>query len=498
MIVNSDIIYKGNIHCHSTNSDGQLSPEKVCKFYKNLNYDFISLTDHFKSDFNFTISDTSNFSDDKFTTITGAELHAGKNSNGDEWHILSVGIPQNFTSPTEDESGPEIATRALKAGAFVAIAHPEWSGLNLNDALSMPLGIHAIEVFNGVCKTFGRENGSYLIDQVMASGRMIGAIATDDAHYYEKDEAGNQLPYLEAIAITFVPDKQSEFMLFLQGKLDLLNSLDNSYKDELLTLEGKLPDKYKGKINLKKGPYLNTEYLGFYLDSPSPVIQSPLIREAINIGFDRQKMMVYLRNNIGFKGDRGFVPKGLAGHLNNQFLEYQPERAVALVKSFEEQTGLKAKISLATDPNYVDLCEYIQRELQKIGISIKIDVMPPSTLKQARSQGKLEMFRSNWIADYPDAENYLSLFNSFIFSPNGPNYTHYKNPTFDRMYRDALSLVSDSLRIAKYKSMDSLALSESPVVPLYYDQVIRFVQKNIKGMEINPINLLVLKNVKKL
>ena len=75
---------------------------------------------------------------------------------------------------------------------------------------------------------------------------------------------------------------------------------------------------------------------------------------------------------------------------------------------------------------------------------------------------------------------------------------HYKNPTFDRMYRDALSLVSDSLRIEKYKAMDSLALSESPVVPLYYDQVIRFVQKNIKGMEINPINLLVLKNVKKL
>ena len=187
MIVNSDIIYKGNIHCHSTNSDGQLSPEKVCEFYKNLNYDFISLTDHFKSEYNFTISDTSNFSDDKFTTITGAELHAGKNSNGDEWHILSVGIPKDFTSPTEDESGPEIATRALKAGAFVAIAHPEWSGLNLNDALSMPLGIHAIEAFNGVCKTFGRENGSYLIDQVMASGRMIGAIATDDAHYYEKD-----------------------------------------------------------------------------------------------------------------------------------------------------------------------------------------------------------------------------------------------------------------------------------------------------------------------
>lgn len=315
--------------------------------------------------------------------------------------------------------------------------------------------------------------------------------------YFEKDNEGLALPHLEAVAITFIPDKQSEFMLFLQGKLDLLNSLDNSYKDELLTLEGKLPDKYKGKINLKKGPYLNTEYLGFYLDSPSPVIQSPLIREAINIGFDRQKMMVYLRNNIGFKGDRGFVPKGLAGHLNNQFLEYQPERAVALVKSFEEQTGLKAKISLATDPNYVDLCEYIQRELQKIGISIKIDVMPPSTLKQARSQGKLEMFRSNWIADYPDAENYLSLFYSKNLSPSGPNYTHFKSAAFDSYYEDSFLINDVDERAKHYQTMDSLAMSEHPLIPLFYDQVVRFTQKEVEGLGLNPVNILKLKKVRK-
>ena len=316
--------------------------------------------------------------------------------------------------------------------------------------------------------------------------------------YFEQDTEGLALPYLEAVAITFIPDKQSEFMLFLQGKLDLLNSLDNSYKDELLTLEGKLPDKYKGKINLKKGPYLNTEYLGFYLDSPSPVIQSPLIREAINIGFDRQKMMVYLRNNIGFKGDRGFVPKGLAGHLNNQFLEYQPERAVALVKSFEEQTGLKAKISLATDPNYVDLCEYIQRELQKISISIKIDVMPPSTLKQARSQGKLEMFRSNWIADYPDAENYLSLFYSKNLSPSGPNYTHFKSAAFDSYYEDSFLINDVDERAKHYQTMDSLAMSEHPLIPLFYDQVVRFTQKEVEGLGLNPVNILKLKKVRKI
>ena len=315
--------------------------------------------------------------------------------------------------------------------------------------------------------------------------------------YFERDDLGLSLPYLESISISFVPDKQSEFMLFLQEKLDILNTLDNSYKDELLTQQGTLKEKYKEKINLQKGPYLNTEYLGFYLDSPSPVIKSPLIREAINIGFDRKKMMTYLRNNIGFIGNKGFIPKGLSGHLKEVVLKYQPEKAAELVKTFEKETGLKAEITLATDANYIDLCEYIQRELQKIGISIKVDMMPPATLKQARSKGKLEMFRSNWIADYPDAENYLSLFYSKNFSPKGPNYTHFYNPTFDSLYENSFLIKDAQKRGETYQSMDSLAMSKHPLIPLYYDQVLRFSHKSVSGLNLNPVNVLKLKKIRK-
>ena len=237
--------------------------------------------------------------------------------------------------------------------------------------------------------------------------------------------------------------------------------------------------------------------MGFYLDSPSPVIQSPLIREAINIGFDREKMMVYLRNNIGFKGNKGLIPRGLPGHPRKKLLEYQPERAAALVKTFEEKTGLKAKIKLATDSGYLDLCEYIQRELQKIGIAIKVDVMPTATLKQARSQGKLEMFRSNWIADYPDAENYLSLFYSKNFSPLGPNYTHFRSSDFDSYYEKSFMINDFNQRSIYYETMDSLAMSKHPLIPLFYDQILRFSQKGITGLTLNPINVLKLKKVRK-
>lgn len=316
-------------------------------------------------------------------------------------------------------------------------------------------------------------------------------------YYFERDSLNQPLPYLEAIAITFVPDKQSEFMLFLQGKLDLLNSLDNSYKDELLTLQGTLNPEYQQSINLQKGPYLNTEYLGFYLDHPSSVIRSPLIREAINIGFDRKKMMTYLRNNIGFIGNKGFVPRGLGGHGEQEMFAYQPEKAKALVNTFKQESGQEAIIHLATDANYVDLCEYLQRELEKIGISLQVEVMPPPTLKQARSSGQLQMFRANWIADYPDAENYLSLFYSKNFSPQGPNYTHHKNSDFDELYEQAFTINDPNLREKSYQKMDSLAMSHFPLVPLYYDQITRFVQKQVIGLTLNPLNVLKLKSVKK-
>ena len=123
--------------------------------------------------------------------------------------------------------------------------------------------------------------------------------------------------------------------------------------------------------------------------------------------------------------------------------------------------------------------------------------MTTATLRKAKSSGKLELFRASWIADYPDAENYLSLFTSQNFSPNGPNYTHFQNPLYDSLYNESLSIISDRIRIKKYREMDSLVISFYPIIPMYYDQVIRFIQKDIKGMQINPINLLILKNVDK-
>lgn len=316
--------------------------------------------------------------------------------------------------------------------------------------------------------------------------------------YYERDETGNQLPYLEAVAITFLPDKQSEFLQFAQGNLDFLNSLDPSYKDELLTASGRLREKYQNEVNLSVSPQLNTEYIGFYLDSNTKEVQSELLRKAINYGFDRQKMITYLRNGIGKPAEHGFIPMGLPGFDYIKGYSYNPTLSRKLIQQYKKESGNNnPMISIGTNSQYLDICEYIQRELQKAGLRVEINVMPPSTLRQMKSSGDLDAFRASWIADYPDAENYLSLFYSKNFTPNGPNYTHFKSAIYDSIYEHSLSMVDVEMRKLAYKKMDSIIIAQSPIIPLYYDEVVRFTRKNISGLTPNPQNFLVLKRVKK-
>jgi ABC-type transport system substrate-binding protein len=316
--------------------------------------------------------------------------------------------------------------------------------------------------------------------------------------YFEKDEAGNQLPYLEAVSITFIPDKQSEFLQLVQGEIDFISGLDSSYKDELVTTKGELQEKYKDRLELITGPYLNTEYLGFFMESKSSEIQSLALRQAVNYGFDRVKMVTYLRNGMGIPAVNGFIPKGLPGFNNIEGFTYQPKKARALVEQYKLETGNeKPEISIGTNSQYLDLCEYIQRELEKLGIKVTIDVVPPSTLRQLKSSGELDIFRASWVADYPDAENYLSLFYSPNFTPNGPNYTHYKNETFDSLYVKAQSISNIEERKLLYTKMDSLIIGQAPIAPLFYDMAVRFVNNKVSGLGINPQNFLVLKHVKK-
>jgi hypothetical protein len=177
--------YKGNLHCHSTVSDGRLTPEEVCNYYRAAGYNFLSVTDHFMNYFHWKMTDTTPYRTPDFTTLIGAELHApGIEFDWYPWHILAVGLPPDFAPVTEGETGFMVARRAIECGAFVTIAHPDW--YNLSEADARTLGdLHAIEVFNGTSVDHNDKPGGWsLLDLLLTRGYRYNALATDDAHFH--------------------------------------------------------------------------------------------------------------------------------------------------------------------------------------------------------------------------------------------------------------------------------------------------------------------------
>lgn len=328
-------------------------------------------------------------------------------------------------------------------------------------------------------------------------------------NYFEHDSAGNQLPYLNGIKITFYESKATEFLLFREKQLEFINDIEASFKDEVLTKKGTLRKEWsartpseKGKIVLQTHPYLNIEYLGILVDSTNDLVKnSPLrfkkIRQAINYGFDREKMVLYLRNSLGTAAESGFVPDGLPS-FNSSLVKgyyYDPFKSKQLLAEagFPDGKGLPV-IKLLTIPIYSDMANFIAKQLDEIGIAVQVEVVQKSLLLDLTSNSRALFFRGSWIADYPDAENYLSVF--YSKNPAPPNYTRYKNPAFDELFEKALTEKNDSLRYVLYRQADQLMINDAPVVPLWYDKVVRFVQPYVKGFKPNGLNLLELRRVK--
>lgn len=318
--------------------------------------------------------------------------------------------------------------------------------------------------------------------------------------YFEKDDSGNPLPYLEGIKISFLDSKATEFLEFRQGRLDLVNDVDPSFKDELLTRKGGLRKSWEGKLQLMKCPYLNVEYLGMLADSGlagSKWTGNKFFRKALTAAIDRRKLVFFLRNSIGIPADAGFVPPPLASwHDDSHHADY----AEGLIRNWLIAAGYhfgqEEPLVLCTVPAYAHLATYIVSEWNLHGIRARVEVMQKSLLLDQMAAGKIALFRGSWIADYPDAENYFSVF--YGGNPAPPNYTRFRNKLYDSLYERSVAEKNDSIRLNCHAAMDSVIFEDCPVIPLWYDEVLNLLQPGIEGYHPNPRNMLELRKVRKM
>ena len=326
--------------------------------------------------------------------------------------------------------------------------------------------------------------------------------------YWRTDRQGNKLPYLDAVAVSFLPDRKTEFLTFMQGKLDFLSGIRAGSRDLIMHPDGTIRDDFKGKFTVQKAPYLNTEYLGFQLDSANLIgeqaiqgraLRDKRVRQALNYALNKPEMLTYLLNRVGHAGTSGFVPTALPSFSEKEVpgYTYQPQKARQLLRAAGYGPQRPLRLRLSTVLERKEIGEYLQKQWADVGAQVQIDINQSAAQQDLVDNGRVAFFAKSWLGDYPDAENYLALFYSPNFSPAGPDKTHFKNAAYDELYDEARRTQDVAKRTALYQAMDRIVVEESPVISLYYDEVVRLTQNNVRGLTPNPMNQLLLERVRK-
>lgn len=176
--------YRGNIHSHSTRSDGLLSPGDVVQAYRERDYDFVAITDHFLDAYGYPITDTAPYRSRDFTTLLAAEMHVPALQNGIRWDLLAIGLEPGFAPTSESEVDVDLVKRLSEAGAYVAIPHPMWNGVVHSDGERIAPWVDGIEIHNeGHTLDSDRGSGWFLADSLATSGFRFSTFAADDAHF---------------------------------------------------------------------------------------------------------------------------------------------------------------------------------------------------------------------------------------------------------------------------------------------------------------------------
>ena len=361
-----------------------------------------------------------------------------------------------------------------------------------------------------VCEFWGRDFRRHPVGtgpfrfKVWAENQALVLIKNEN--YFEKDSAGTRLPYLDAVKTTFIGDRKTAFLEFKKGNLDYFFGLESSYINELLTSEGTLQPALADRFYFLKNPYLNSEYLGIRMDTTlsgtsTNTFLNPLqikkIRQALNFGIDRAQMLRTLRNSVGRPATSGFAPRGLPSFDDTSVpgYRYDPARAIRLLKEAGFSRGKNLpNITLLCNNDYLDLCTFIARQWEDLGIKVSIEMTETALLRERMRNGQAPFFRASWIADYPDAESFLTCFYSKNAAP--PNYTQFKHPEFDQLYEACLRETDPVQRYFFYRNMEKILIEEAPVIFLFYDETAQFASRRVSGLSRNAINLLSLKKVR--
>ncbi len=322
--------------------------------------------------------------------------------------------------------------------------------------------------------------------------------------YWQTDNSGQKLPYLDGVNITFTQSSETEFLDFQNGKYDYHTPSSETY-DVLTDDSGNLKDGSKN-YKLVKQPWLQTVFFGMMQDKSlpagkaSPFVNNKKLRQAINYGTDKEKIVRFVLKGRGAAALNGPVPPGMPGF--NPAIKGYPfdkEKAKEMLKEagYPGGKGLSLTLVCGNEEIQRSIAIAFQQQMLELGIEVKIEQLLQATLVSKQEGGEFPFWRASWGADYYDAENFMALFYSKNITPNGPNRVGYSNPEVDDLYIRSLKETDDAKRNEMYDKMQTIVTEDAAWLNLYYNQQIYLLNNNIDGFYIDGLNIINLKYTKK-
>jgi len=313
--------------------------------------------------------------------------------------------------------------------------------------------------------------------------------------YWRVDEHGNDIPYLDRIKITFLKEKKSELLEFKKGNLDMVFELPIEMIDVVM---GELEDAGPDAIfKLQITPALALHYYGF--QHQSDLFSNKLVRRAFNYAIDRESIVTNILQGEGSPAIYGIVPPAFKNY-NYEGIEgykFNADKARSLLAEAGYKDGNNfPKLTLQLNSGgtrNVQIAEVIQKQLREtLNINVVLNVMPWAQHLDNLETGKALFWRTGWIADYPDPENFLNL----LYSPHIPanlsdksyiNSVRYASAEFDSLFALGLREVDETKRLELYTQADQVAMDDAAIMPIYYNEHYRLLQLNVRNFDINPM-----------
>jgi peptide/nickel transport system substrate-binding protein len=321
--------------------------------------------------------------------------------------------------------------------------------------------------------------------------------------YWRIDENGSRLPYLRRIRIRFIRDQRTEFAEFRRGSFTMLSGLDPAFAAVVLLPSGELAPTYQQRFRLLSAPALSTEYYGILLDTTliggqiCPLARSRALRHALNYAIDRERIVRYVLRGTAILA-RGVLPPPLARDQTPCY-RYNLEQARRLLAEagYPNGRGLPPlHLVVSTTTRSLSVAEAVQQQWAEIGVRVEIRQMDfPRLLAMVRA-GELPLWRTSWIADYPDAENFFALFVSRNTAPRGPNTTRYHHRLVDQLYAMTTTHAADSVQQRWWELVERTIVDDAPWIFLYHGRIMRLVHPFVKGLTVDPLDRLVLERVR--